>query len=147
MVIRRHNIAHIAPTSPVPTIYSKLIDEYEKTLKNKRTDVRKQLQNDVRLMMSGSAPLPTPLYEKWLEISGHKLLERYGMTEIGMCLSNEYDSDRLPGYVGVPLPGVSVRLSENIDGNYKTILECTNKDGKLSFVKESNEKYNWRIAR
>ncbi|KAJ8913529.1 hypothetical protein NQ315_017080 [Exocentrus adspersus] len=77
-------------------------------------------------MVSGSAPLPVPLYEKWLEITGHKLLERYGMTEIGMALSNEYDSDRAPGYVGVPLPGVSIRL---LSENNSTILECKNKDG------------------
>lgn len=44
------------------------------------------------------------------EISGHTLLERYGMTEIGMGISNPYDEERKAGYIGKPLPGVSVRL-------------------------------------
>ena len=48
--------------------------------------------------------------ERWREISGHTLLERYGMTEIGMALSNPLHGERRPGFVGVPLPGVEVRL-------------------------------------
>ena len=48
--------------------------------------------------------------ERWREITGHTLLERYGMTEIGMALSNPLDGERRPGFVGVPLPGVDVRL-------------------------------------
>lgn len=120
----------------VPTIYSKLIEYYEKNLKSRKDDIRNRVKNKVRLMVSGSAPLHIPLYEKWLEISGHRLLERYGMTEIGMALSNEYDSDRAPGYVGVPLPGVSVRLSENTEDIYNTLLECKNKNGALTFNKD-----------
>ncbi|XP_018579732.1 acyl-CoA synthetase family member 3, mitochondrial [Anoplophora glabripennis] len=123
----------------VPTIYSKLIDYYEKNLKGKKEDVRNRLKSKVRLMVSGSAPLPVPLYEKWLEISGHRLLERYGMTEIGMALSNEYDSDRAPGYVGVPLPGVSVRLSETTNDIHNTLLECKNESGTISFNKKANK--------
>ena len=61
-------------------------------------------------MMSGSAALPVPVLQRWREISGHTLLERYGMTEIGMALSNPLRGDRRPGAVGVPLPGVEVRL-------------------------------------
>ena len=61
-------------------------------------------------MMSGSAALPVPVLHRWREISGHTLLERYGMTEIGMALSNPLRGDRRPGAVGVPLPGVEVRL-------------------------------------
>ena len=48
----------------------------------------------------------------WEEISGHRLLERYGMTEIGMALSNSLHGDRIPGHVGAPLPGVEVRLAD-----------------------------------
>jgi malonyl-CoA/methylmalonyl-CoA synthetase len=61
-------------------------------------------------MVSGSAALPIPVLERWRELSGHTLLERYGMTEIGMGLSNPYAGERLPGSVGNPLPGVEVRL-------------------------------------
>ena len=48
---------------------------------------------NARLMVSGSAALPDKIMERWEEISGHKLLERYGMTEIGMGLSNSYNKD------------------------------------------------------
>ncbi len=61
-------------------------------------------------MMSGSAALPVSTLERWRAISGHVLLERYGMTEIGMALSNPLVGERRPGYVGLPLPGVEVRL-------------------------------------
>jgi malonyl-CoA/methylmalonyl-CoA synthetase len=63
-----------------------------------------------RLMMSGSAALPVQTLERWREIAGHTLLERYGMTEIGMALANSLRGERRPGMVGVPLPGVDVRL-------------------------------------
>ncbi len=61
-------------------------------------------------MVSGSAALPVRVLEKWRQISGHFLLERYGMTEIGMALSNPLKGKRVAGYVGTPLPGVEVRL-------------------------------------
>jgi malonyl-CoA/methylmalonyl-CoA synthetase len=61
-------------------------------------------------MVSGSAALPVRTLERWREISGHTLLERYGMTEFGMALSNPLHGERRPGFVGTPLPGVEVRL-------------------------------------
>jgi len=64
----------------------------------------------LRLMVSGSAALPVSTLEKWREISSHTLLERYGMTEIGMALSNPYRGIRVPGSVGTPLPTVEVQL-------------------------------------
>jgi malonyl-CoA/methylmalonyl-CoA synthetase len=63
----------------------------------------------LRLMVSGSAALPVATLERWRAITGHTLLERYGMTEIGMGLGNPL-TDRRPGHVGVPFPGVEVRL-------------------------------------
>ena len=69
-------------------------------------------------MVSGSAALPVDTLEQWKKISGHVLLERYGMTEIGMALSNPLHGRRLPGYVGTPLPGIKVRL---MDEEGKTI--------------------------
>jgi malonyl-CoA/methylmalonyl-CoA synthetase len=56
-----------------------------------------------------------PVLERWRELSGHTLLERYGMTEIGMGLSNPYRGERVPGSVGMPLPGVEVRLVDEQD--------------------------------
>ncbi len=67
----------------------------------------------MRLMVSGSAALPVQTLERWREISGHTLLERYGMTEMGMALSNPLRGERRSGYVGVPLPGVEVRLVDD----------------------------------
>ena len=66
-------------------------------------------------MVSGSAALPVATLEAWREASGHTLLERYGMTEIGMALSNPYKGDRVPGAVGAPLPGVEVRIVDEAD--------------------------------
>jgi malonyl-CoA/methylmalonyl-CoA synthetase len=64
----------------------------------------------LRLMVSGSAALPVPLLERWRAITGHTLLERYGMTEIGMALSNPLEGERRAGTVGHALPGTLVRL-------------------------------------
>lgn len=63
-------------------------------------------------MTCGSAPLPTSVLEKWEKISGHRLLERFGMSEVGMALSNPLSpvSERRPGFVGTPLPGNKVRI-------------------------------------
>lgn len=98
----------------VPTIYALLIAEYEKAFG--KDDgmieyVRTQCKKNIRLMMAGSAPLPINVFNKWQEITGHRLLERYGMTETGMILSNPYKAeDRIPGTVGLVLPDTIVRL-------------------------------------
>nr|XP_030705318.1 malonate--CoA ligase ACSF3, mitochondrial isoform X7 [Globicephala melas] len=101
----------------VPTIYSKLMDYYDKHFTHPHVQdfVRAVCEEKIRLMVSGSAALPLPVLEKWKGITGHTLLERYGMTEIGMALSNPLTAARLPGSVGTPLPGVEVRIvSENL---------------------------------
>ena len=65
----------------------------------------------MRLMVSGSAALPVRVLERWQALSGHVLLERYGMTEIGMALSNPLNGERRPGVRrACRLPGVDVRL-------------------------------------
>src|SRR5258708_25501313 len=61
-------------------------------------------------MVSGSGALPVNTLHRWKEISGHTLLERYGMTEIGMALSNPLRGERVPGSARTPLPSVEVRL-------------------------------------
>ncbi|NXV97659.1 ACSF3 synthetase, partial [Calonectris borealis] len=97
----------------VPTIYAKLIDYYDKHFSQPPVQdfVRAFCQENIRLMVSGSAALPVPVLEKWKSITGHTLLERYGMTEIGMALSNPLHGVRVPGSVGTPLPGVEVRIA------------------------------------
>ncbi len=93
----------------VPTIYVKLIQALEAMGEEERACVTKGFAQ-MRLMVSGSAALPASVHERWTELTGQRLLERYGMTEIGMALSNLYQGERRPGSVGVPLPQVDVRL-------------------------------------
>ena len=93
----------------VPTIYVKLITAWENASKERQKSMSEGCAK-MRLMVSGSAALPVQVLEKWQTISGHFLLERYGMTEIGMALSNPLHGERLAGYVGKPLPEVEVRL-------------------------------------
>jgi len=93
----------------VPTIYVKLIAAWETASKERQKSMSAGCAK-MRLMVSGSAALPVQVLEKWQTISGHFLLERYGMTEIGMALSNPLHGERLSGYVGKSLPEVEVRL-------------------------------------
>jgi malonyl-CoA/methylmalonyl-CoA synthetase len=64
----------------------------------------------MRLFASGSAPLAPETFHAFRDLTGHEILERYGMSEAGMLLSNPYAGPRRPGTVGVPLPGVSIRI-------------------------------------
>ncbi|WP_281541757.1 acyl-CoA synthetase [Maribacter aestuarii] len=99
----------------VPTIYYKLISYWESAV-DQEQQVLTAAASKLRLMVSGSAALPVTVLEKWEEITGQTLLERYGMTEIGMGLSNSYRGERRPGHVGLPLPGVDMRLVD-LDNN------------------------------
>ena len=93
----------------VPTVYKALIAAWESGTREWQQEASAACST-LRLMVSGSDALPVDTFERWEEISGHRLLERYGMTEIGMALSNPLHGDRIPGHVGAPLPGVEVRL-------------------------------------
>lgn len=114
----------------VPTIYAKLIKYYECNLGRddwyEAKDVKKACSDRIRLMVSGSAALPQPILEKWQDITGHTLLERYGMTETGMVLTNPLEGERIPGCVGNPFPGVRVCISkpnEHTDNKKDIIVE------------------------
>lgn len=94
----------------VPTIYNRLVawlDAPEN--KDHVTQVTDGFRA-MRLMVSGSAALPAGVHTDWARRTGQQLLERYGMTEIGMALSNPYSGDRRAGSVGTPLPGVALQL-------------------------------------
>jgi malonyl-CoA/methylmalonyl-CoA synthetase len=93
----------------VPTIYNRLIASWNAAPADVQR-ARSEGARRLRLMMSGSAALPVQTLERWREITGQTLLERYGMTELGMALSNPIAGERRPGFVGQPLPGVDVRL-------------------------------------
>ena len=99
----------------VPTIYVKLIAALEARSEAERASIIQGFA-DMRLMVSGSAALPASVHDQWTALTGQKLLERYGMTEIGMGLSNPFHGERRPGTVGKLLPLVEVRLkAENGD--------------------------------
>jgi malonyl-CoA/methylmalonyl-CoA synthetase len=98
----------------VPTIYAKLLTAWDAAPPGVRAEWSAAAAG-LRLMVSGSAALPVSLLARWQAATGHVLLERYGMTEIGMALSNPLAGERRPGFVGQPLPGVGVRLvDENL---------------------------------
>jgi malonyl-CoA/methylmalonyl-CoA synthetase len=95
----------------VPTIYYKLIARWNELPVDQQQRISTVLKG-FRLMVSGSAALPISVLDAWKQISGHVLLERYGMTEVGMAISNPYRGERKPGFIGQPLPGVRVRLAD-----------------------------------
>lgn len=122
----------------VPTIYYKLIafwDDASETAQEEMSEAASKL----RLMVSGSAALPVPILEKWQKVTGQTLLERYGMTEIGMGLSNSYRGERRPGHVGLPLPGVEMRL---VGGENKAVKE--NEAGEFQIKGPSVFKEYWQ---
>jgi len=86
----------------VPTFYSRLLGE---------ADFTRELVAHMRLFVSGSAPLSAETHKEFSALTGHAILERYGMTETNMNTSNPYEGDRVPGSVGFPLPGVELRIA------------------------------------
>jgi len=88
----------------VPTVYVRLLET--------APEIAKQIGAKMRLFVSGSAPLPAHVLERFRDLFGHTILERYGMTETFMNLSNPYVGERRAGTVGFPLPGVSVRIED-----------------------------------
>jgi len=122
----------------VPTVYARLIAYYDENFAStKAKKVAKACQR-FRLQICGSAALPSPIKRKWEQLSGGVvLLERYGMTEIGMALSNGYEPEkRLDGSVGWALPGVTVRLIAT-DGSGKDVTHANNEPGEIQ-VKGDN---------
>ncbi len=115
VVFKRFNSGEVTLFMAVPTIYHKLISHWEHFSDTQKKDTYDKL-SQLRLMVSGSAALPVSVMKKWEEISGQVLLERYGMTEIGMAISNPYRGLRKPGYIGQPLPGVEIKL---VDESYE----------------------------
>jgi len=90
----------------VPTYYVRLLAE---------TVFTRELCTNMRLFISGSAPLLTETFNEFKRRTGHTILERYGMTEGGMFTSNPYDGERRAGTVGFPLPGVAIRIMDDED--------------------------------
>ncbi len=93
----------------VPTVYAKLVSTFAELPAHVRDEVAAGPRG-LRLCTSGSAALPVTLGEAWRAISGQYPLERFGMTEVGVALSNPLEGDRRPGTVGPPLPTVDVKV-------------------------------------
>ena len=87
----------------VPTFYTRLLQS---------PALNRESTKHMRLFVSGSAPLLADTHREWAARTSHAVLERYGMTETNMNTSNPYDGERVPGAVGHPLPGVSVRVTD-----------------------------------
>jgi malonyl-CoA/methylmalonyl-CoA synthetase len=91
----------------VPTFYTRLLDD-------PRFD--RALTGHMRLFISGSAPLLAETHKLFEERSGHRILERYGMTETNMSTSNPYEGERRAGTVGFPLPGIELKITDSTTG-------------------------------
>lgn len=91
----------------VPTFYTRLLGDPRLT---------REATAHIRLFVSGSAPLSAATHRDWQDRTGQAILERYGMTETNMNTSNPYDGPRHAGTVGLPLPGVEVRVSDPATG-------------------------------
>jgi malonyl-CoA/methylmalonyl-CoA synthetase len=96
----------------VPTIYVRLLEISE--------EPAREIGGFMRLFVSGSAPLPAQVLSEFRQRFGHTILERYGMSETLMNMSNPYVGERRPGSVGLPLPGVSVKL---LDANMQPVAD------------------------
>ncbi|KAJ4129192.1 hypothetical protein NW768_007727 [Fusarium equiseti] len=110
--------APISFFTAVPTIWARLLKHYESLSPEMQTAGKEAIApRNLRLNFSGSAALPKPIRDGWINLSdGNILLERYGMTEVGMALScGLADVDRVDGSVGWPLPSVEARLMETDD--------------------------------
>jgi malonyl-CoA/methylmalonyl-CoA synthetase len=117
----------------VPTFYVRLLQH---------PGLTKEATSRMRLFVSGSAPLLAETHREWNARTGHAILERYGMTETNMNTSNPYDGDRVPGAVGLPLSGVSVRIT-----NPDTGAELAQGEIGMIEVKGPNVfKGYWRMA-
>lgn len=92
----------------VPTFYTRLLSDLRFT---------RDLVSHMRVFISGSAPLLADTHEAFEARTGHRILERYGMTETNMNTSNPYDGERRAGTVGFPLPGVELKITDTETGD------------------------------
>jgi malonyl-CoA/methylmalonyl-CoA synthetase len=105
-------LAHFPQTTVfmgVPTHYTRLLQ---------LSGLNHEMTAGVRLFVSGSAPLLPETHHEFFQRTGHRILERYGMTETLMNTSNPYDGARKPGSVGMPLPGIEIRVTDGATGNW-----------------------------
>jgi malonyl-CoA/methylmalonyl-CoA synthetase len=121
----------------VPTMYTRLLQGYD-NMDPDQQSACSYAAKQLRLMMCGSSALPSPLMKRWEEVTGHRLLERYGMTEFVMALSNPLHGIRKEGTVGKPLPRVEAKIIMD-DGT-----ETTTGVGELCIRSPSLFKEYWK---
>jgi len=102
-----NNLPYATVLMGVPTYYSRLLESKKLT---------KLLVKNIRLFISGSAPLTKETNDRFFKATGKRILERYGMTETNMICSNPYKGYRISGKVGFPLPGIDVRIVDQVSG-------------------------------
>ncbi|XP_047256276.1 probable CoA ligase CCL8 isoform X4 [Capsicum annuum] len=123
----------------VPTMYARLIQGYE-AMDPELKAASASAARCLRLMMSGSSALPLPVMQQWETITGHRLLERYGMTEFVMAISNPIRGKRKGGTVGKPFPRVQAKiLLEDESSNDNTGV------GELCIKSPSLFKEYWKL--
>lgn len=121
-------------------MYVKLL-QFHSQDSNFKTEFNRSNLNDlfnekIRIMSSASAPLSTETFNNWMNLTGLQLVERYGLLETGLCLSNSADKDskRIPGTVGRPYGQIKVRICEmngnvsNEDSNGKVLVESDSRN-------------------
>ncbi|XP_073226423.1 probable CoA ligase CCL8 [Cicer arietinum] len=123
----------------VPTMYTRLIQGYHAMDPEIQATSASAARN-LRLMMCGSSALPQPVMQEWESITGHRLLERYGMTEFVMALSNPLKGQRKAGTVGKPFPGVQVKILADKDNENEE-----NVAGELCVKSPSLFKQYWKL--
>jgi malonyl-CoA/methylmalonyl-CoA synthetase len=116
----------------VPTFYVRLLQH---------PGLTREATSGMRLFVSGSAPLLAETHREWSARTGHAILERYGMTETNMNTSNPYEGDRVPGSVGLPVPGVSARITNPDTGEEL----ATNEIGMIEVKGPNVFKGYWRM--
>ncbi len=130
----------------VPTIYVQLVNTFLNTEKYREkypeSFVRNVFKNKIRLVVSGSAPLNVKTHKEWNDITGYNILERYGMTEIGLGLSNPYietnDRKRVAGAVGRPYGNTEVRIVDTSKDDYSNVLVQSGPDNDTILTNDSD---------
>jgi malonyl-CoA/methylmalonyl-CoA synthetase len=113
VLLPKFDLDHVIDALPQSTVMMGVPTYYTRLLQDARFD--RAISEHMRLFISGSAPLLVETSDAFLDRTGQRILERYGMTETGMSCSNPLYGERRPGAVGPPLPGVSVRVVGETD--------------------------------
>ncbi|KXS09010.1 acetyl-CoA synthetase-like protein [Gonapodya prolifera JEL478] len=126
----------------VPTIVARLIRFHEEMAEAKKDEATRAWKN-VRVVTSGSAAVPDNQFNAFKRVTGHELVERYGSTELGVCLTNPFRGARIPGSAGLPIPGIQIRLWDH--GTNQAVPEtAVDVPGEIQVKTTALFKYYWK---